>query len=106
MVQDHSKANEQLKAVAAAKSLTFPTATPEDQMLSQTKGADFDRSYVQMMVKDHEENVAMFEKAANNLPDPEVRAFAAQTLPVLKEHLAMIKKSFRILTIIEQKPDR
>jgi putative membrane protein len=92
MVQDHSKANEQLKTVATAKSIALPAAPPEDQMLNQAKGADFDRNYVQMMVKDHEEDVAMFQQAANSLPDPEVKAFAARTLPILKEHLAMIKK--------------
>lgn len=92
MVRDHSKANEELKKVVAAKSINLPAAPADDPMLSQAKGADFDRSYVQMMVKDHQEDVAMFQKAADSSSDPQVKAFATQTLPVLREHLAMIKK--------------
>ena len=91
MVKDHSKANTQLKQLAATKKIALPAAPPNDPMLVQTKGADFDRDYVRMMVKDHEEDVAMFQKAATSLPDPQIRAFAAQTLPILKEHLTMIK---------------
>ncbi|SDE97238.1 putative membrane protein [Mucilaginibacter pineti] len=92
MVRDHSKANAQLKKVAASKNINLPAPPPDDPMLNQAKGADFDRSYVQMMVKDHEEDVAMFQKAADTSTDPQVKAFAAQTLPVLKQHLVIIKK--------------
>jgi putative membrane protein len=92
MVKDHSNANTKLMQLVRAKSIPYNVPTPmNDAMLSQNKGADFDRHYVQMMVKDHEEDVAMFQKASVSLPDPNVRAFAAQTLPILKEHLAMIK---------------
>jgi putative membrane protein len=45
-----------------------------------------------MMVKDHEKTVALFENAATNVKDPEIKAFAQQTLPVLKQHLASIQK--------------
>jgi putative membrane protein len=92
MVKDHSTANTKLMAVVRAKSIPYNVPTPMDNtMLNQSKGADFDRHYVQMMVKDHEEDVAMFQKASVSLPDANVRAFAAQTLPILKEHLAMIR---------------
>jgi putative membrane protein len=92
MVRDHSKANAQLKKIAAAKSISLPAPPTDDPMLTQAKGADFDRSYVQMMVKDHEEDVSLFQKASDSSTDPQVKTFAAQTLPVLKEHLALIKK--------------
>jgi putative membrane protein len=92
MVKDHSAANTKLMELVRSKSIPYNVPTPtNDAMLNQSKGADFDRHYVQMMVKDHEEDVAMFQKASVSLPDPNVRAFAAQTLPILKEHLAMIR---------------
>jgi putative membrane protein len=91
MVRDHSNANAKLESLARAQSITLPPAPAEDPMLKGSNGADFDRNYVQMMVKDHEEDVAHFEKAAKDLPDVQMRNFARQTLPVLKEHLAIIK---------------
>lgn len=91
MVTDHSKANDQLATLARGKSITLPPAPANDPMLSNSSGASFDRDYVKMMVKDHEEDVALFEKAASSLPDQQIRAFARQTLPVLKDHLARIK---------------
>jgi putative membrane protein len=91
MVRDHSKANDKLESLARAKSITLPPAPAEDPMLTGSNGADFDRNYVQMMVKDHKEDVALFEKAVKDLPDIQIRNFARQTLPVLKEHLAIIK---------------
>jgi len=61
-----------------------------DELRAKT-GADFDREYVEEMVDDHEEDVAAFEKQAQSATDPDVKAFAAKTLPVLKKHLDAIK---------------
>lgn len=96
MVDDHTKANNDLKALAAKKNLTLPTdldsshkATMDD--LREQAGADFDKAYVEEMVDDHEEDVAKFEDEAKNAADPEVRAFAQKTLPTLQKHLDAIK---------------
>jgi putative membrane protein len=95
MVNDHSKANTELKSLAAKKNLTLPTdpgphaSTIED--LKGLKGAEFDRVYVEAMVEDHETDVAAFQRQADNSSDPDVKAFAAKTLPVLKTHLERIK---------------
>jgi len=96
MVTDHTKANDELKAVAASKNITIPTTPGEDQQkhideLKGKKGADFDKAYMSMMVDDHNEDVSAFDKEANNGNDPDIKAFAAKTLPVLKEHLQMAK---------------
>jgi putative membrane protein len=50
-------------------------------------GDAFDREYMNMMVKDHEKAVKDFEKVSTKAKDPDVRAFAAKTLPTLREHL-------------------
>ena len=60
-------------------------------MLKAKSGAAFDKAYVDMMVKDHEKDVKEFEKEANNGKDEQIKGFASETLPVLKEHLEKIK---------------
>src|SRR5690606_13572542 len=71
MVTDHTKANEELKALAAKKNITLPTAlsdksrnTYED--LSKQTGKDFDEAYASQMVDDHEKTVSDFKKQADN----------------------------------------
>jgi putative membrane protein len=96
MVTDHSKANEELKGIATKKSVPLPAdlGTHKSSMdkLSSLSGAEFDRTYVQMMVEDHEKDVAAFQKQADSGTDPEVKAFAAKTLPTLKKHLTAIQE--------------
>lgn len=96
MVADHTKANDELKALAAKKSVTLPTEPTAKQKsdkeeLSKLAGAEFDKKYVEMMVEDHEKDVAEFQKQADGATDADVKAFAAKTLPTLKSHLEMIK---------------
>lgn len=96
MVTDHTKANEELKALAAKKGVTLPTApdSSTQSMISDLKGktgADFDSEYINSMADDHQETVDSFEKQAQNGTDPEVKAFAAKTLPVLRKHLETVK---------------
>ena len=96
MVTDHSKANDDLKALAVKKNITVP-ATPIAkheaviQKLQGLSGAEFDKAYVDDMLEDHEKDVAEFEKQSQSNPDADVKAFAAKTLPTLKKHLEAIK---------------
>lgn len=55
--------------------------------LSKKSGEEFDRSYVDMMVDQHEDDVKLFERAAKDAQDPEVRAFASRHLSSLQAHL-------------------
>ncbi len=96
MVTDHTKANTELKAIAAKKNVTVPAAPAEKHQnhindLKAKKGADFDKSYVDMMVDDHKEDISKFEDEAKNGNDPDVKAFASKTLPVLQKHLKSIQ---------------
>jgi putative membrane protein len=97
MVEDHTKANEQLKSVADQKSLPIPPDVgPKNQALydrlSKLSGPAFDKAYVKAMVKDHREDVGEFKKEANSGKDPDIKNFASQTLPVLEKHLSAIEK--------------
>ena len=97
MVDDHSKANEELTQLASGKRMTPPT-TPdpkhqaETRKLSALSGEKFDKEYVKMMVKDHRKDVAAFQKEASGGADADLKAFAARTLPTLREHLQMIQR--------------
>jgi putative membrane protein len=96
MVDDHSQADDRLRQVAAAKGLSLPSALDRQargdrDRLAKLSGGEFDRAYIAMMVKDHTEDVAAFNHAANTGVDVEVRNFAAATLPVVKEHLSMAR---------------
>lgn len=92
MVDDHSKANDQLKQIAASKGIDLPTELDarhkaKKEMLSKLSGEQFDHAYMKDMVKDHTEDVAEFKKESTSGKDPDIKNFAAQTLPTLKEHL-------------------
>src|SRR6185295_3775991 len=94
MVQDHSKANDELKELAAGKGLQLPSAPDPHSQEAMTKlqklsGAEFDRAYMDHMVKDHKKDVAAFQKEASAGKDPQIKAFAAKTLPTLQDHLKM-----------------
>jgi putative membrane protein len=96
MVTDHSKAGDELKTLAASKQVTAPSDLDakhksEHERFAKMSAADFDRAYVADMVADHKKDVADFEKEAKSGQDPEVKAWAAKTLPTLQEHLRMIE---------------
>jgi len=96
MVDDHSKANAQLRAVASSEGMTLPTDVNGKQQamfdrLSKLSGAEFDAVYVKGMMQDHQEDVKEFGKEAESGKDEKIKSFAAQTLPVLQEHLDKIR---------------
>ena len=98
MVDDHTNANNQLKSVAQKNNITLPTSVnAKDQALkdklSGLSGAEFDRAYMQNMVKDHQKDISEFQKEANNGSNADLKGFAAQTLPTLQEHLRMAKEA-------------
>ncbi len=96
MVKDHSKANEELKALGAQKNISIPSTPGEDHQkhiddLMTKKGDEFDKDYMKLMVEDHEEDVEKFEKEAEKGKAAEIKAFAAKQVPTLKQHLEMAK---------------
>jgi putative membrane protein len=97
MAQDHSKAYDELAQLAQSKSITLPTEPDrahkrEAARLEKVSGADFDRRYMDSMVKDHQKDVKEFRKMARNAKDPDVKAWAEKTLPVLEGHLQMARQ--------------
>lgn len=96
LVRDHSKANEELMQVARSENMKVPEQMEEKHMemireLSRLSGKDFDRAYINHMVKDHKEDIGKFSKQAQKGDNPQLKSFASNTLPKLEEHLAMAK---------------
>ncbi|OYD93084.1 hypothetical protein CDG76_20515 [Nostoc sp. 'Peltigera membranacea cyanobiont' 210A] len=96
MVQDHTLVNDQLKQLATQKGVTLPTSLNSknkqvQQSLSKLSGAKFDRQYLNHMLQDHEKDVSLFQTEAEQGQDPDVKAFAAQTLPILQEHHQQVR---------------
>ena len=96
MVKDHGAANAELATLAKSKGVDVPTALDSTHQalrdrLMALQGSDFDRAYMQEMVKDHTQDVAEFEKAAQTASDAELRGWAAAKLPTLREHLALAR---------------
>ena len=97
MVDDHTKANDELKALAASKDVKLP-AEPgmadkaKIKLLDGRDGTSFDKHYADSWgVKAHEDTVRLFEKEAKDGKDADVKAWAEKTLPALRHHLEMAK---------------
>ena len=98
MVDDHTKANEQLKQVAAEKNIDVPQQLDAKDKatkahLEKLSGQQFDPLYMKDMVRDHQKDVAEFERESKIVAkDPAIKNFAQQTLPILKDHLKEAEK--------------
>ena len=97
MVKDHSKANEEMIAIAKSKNITLPSTLGKEEQevkdkLAAKSGTEFDKAYVDDMLEDHKKDIKEFEDATKNLTDAELKAFAVKTLPTLKMHLAEVQK--------------
>ena len=96
MINDHGRAGQELTQLARSKGMSLPTtidathAALRDR-LGELSGADFDRVYMDEMVKDHAADVAEFERQSQRLDDPDARAWAGKTLPTLQAHLAQAR---------------
>lgn len=96
MVDDHTKANDQLKDIATKSSMEVPSSLDSKHQarvdkLSALSGAAFDKAYVKDQLKDHQQDVSEFQSEAQGGSDPNIKQFAASTLPTLQEHLSMVK---------------
>jgi putative membrane protein len=96
MVTDHTKANNELMALAKTKNITLPDSVSNDKKaamtdLSKKTGADFDKAYVDMMIDGHQKTINLFEDESKNGKDADIKAFADKTLPTIKMHLSHIQ---------------
>jgi putative membrane protein len=85
MMNDHSKANDELRAIATRKGMGLPSTKSGMSWKS-------DKNYMDMMVKDHVADLAEFRQEAKSGSDPEVKRFAEKTSMVIEKHLALAKE--------------
>lgn len=94
MVKEHTKAWNDLKKLAANKSVALPAGLTEDgqeawDKLNDKTGADFNKEYCDMMVKGHKDAIDKFEWASSKAEDADIRNWASSMLPALNEHLEL-----------------
>jgi putative membrane protein len=92
MVEDHTKANEELKQIADREHINLPTNVytkdaNTHRRLQKMTGAEFDKAYAETMVQDHQEDIAKFKQEASSGQKSSLQQYAQQTLPTLESHL-------------------
>jgi putative membrane protein len=86
MVTDHSKANSELMALAKEEGVSLPAAKGPGKWKS-------DKDYMDMMVKDHQQDLSEFQREAQSGTDPDLKAFAAKYSKVVAQHLKMAQET-------------
>jgi len=94
MASDHTQMNQQLTQLAQKNGVTLPAqpdpkAQAEMQGLEKLRGRVFERQFLRHEVADHQQAVQMFQQEAQQGSNPDVKAFAQQSLPTLQQHLDM-----------------
>jgi putative membrane protein len=97
MVQDHTRAGKKLEEVAQRENVEREDKSDNDarddvQKLSKLSGRDFDKEYIDMMVKDHKDAVDALQDQAENADHADVKTWAAETLPRIKHHLEVAQQ--------------
>lgn len=98
MVTDHTKANDELKTLAAKKNISLPSGMSEKaqkhyDMLAKKQGRDFDKAYSKCMVHDHKKDICKFKKEAKKGEEPELKQWASNMLPTLEHHKQMSEEA-------------
>ena len=96
MVKDHTRLNNEIGSVAASIGLQVPKDLLPDQQseyakLSKLSGNSFDKEYIDLMVRDHTDDLAAFKKAESAAENDKLKKAIAEAIPVIREHLNMAK---------------
>jgi putative membrane protein len=91
---DHQASLKEITAIADKKKIIIPTSLTDDgkndfKQLTNLSNVDFDKQYTTLMVKEHQDAITLFDKAATESEDPELKKIAIATLPKLHAHLEM-----------------
>jgi putative membrane protein len=102
MVTDHQACNQKVQAIAQVHGLAFDQSLDwinqhEVNRLQKADEGNFDKDYTKMMLKDHVKAIKMFQKAADDINEPDVKEFAANTLPTLRNHLRHAEDAARAI---------
>ena len=97
MVADHNNLQNQLTSVASSGGQSFtPTMDSRHQnqinRLQGVSGAEFDREYMSLMIRAHQRDVNNFQTQSQSANSAQVRTLAANSLPVLQQHLSLAQQ--------------
>lgn len=96
MAQYNTSASNRLLEIAKNNNLEVPTDMDRGDHeavlhLVEMKGRDFDREYINQVIKDQRDKLRLFEQMADEAASPDLRNFARQTIPELRDHLRMAR---------------
>ena len=102
MQQDHSAHLEKVRGLAAGNNIKLSNELDskhrsEVDKYAKMNGKDFDRQYMTHMVQDHQKDIKEYEKAQQQVTNPDEKALASETLPILKDHLSMAQNTQKSL---------
>ena len=94
--RDHTAANDQVKTFASQRNVSLPSSPSDDKQkmyndMDKMSGKAFDKEYISMMVKSHNDGIKLFEDTKANASDIDIKNFADKTLPTLRMHLDSAK---------------
>jgi putative membrane protein len=97
LIADHMRANQELLQMANRRSIKLPSTMDDEHQkcfdkLQKLSGAEFDRAYMEAMVKDHEKAVKAFEKESKEGKDDNMKQWANRLTPIMKRHLETARK--------------
>jgi putative membrane protein len=103
MIVQHSRANDQLKQVAAKAGIPLPNEiAPKDhstqERLAKLTATEFDREYAKMMVEDHQKDLAAFQREAAGGKNQDLKSFASESLPMLRQHLNQARELLKAVS--------
>lgn len=98
MEEDHTKSLQELRSLAKAKSVSTPTTATQNSMevfkdLNGKTGNDFDMAFSKLMVEQHEDAIALYEKVVSDTDDTAIKTWASEMLPGLRKHLKIAEES-------------
>lgn len=94
--RDHTAVGDQIKTFASQRNVALPTSISADKQkmmddMNKMTGKSFDKDYISMMIKSHNDGIKLFEDTRDNATDVDIKNFADKTLPTLKMHLDSAK---------------
>lgn len=96
MIQEHTRLSNNLQQVAQQANVSVPNQLSSQHQqdydrLVKYSGQEFDRQYLQHLINDHQRDIDRYQRMASQASDPNVRAYAQQTLPSLRQHLQQVR---------------
>lgn len=99
MLDDHGRALDELKKLAAEKNVVLPGGPDEDHVvaarqLAIMKGDDFNRKYLAHAgAEAHEKSLQLFQDVGEHAADGAVKSYATKTVLTIDRHLKLAKQA-------------